>query len=288
MSKLLQVYYTAVLGALGGLLGWWAVGALQTALWPLWAGYAAAGAGLGLAIAACVAATDGALVKRSWRRASRDGLLGGLAGAALGAIGLIIAGAIFLLLGGGFGGRAAGWMLLGGAIGLSEIAVSGRRSRAALGALGGLAGGLLGGLMYEGLTQAFLDASDQAQVVVGGAGLVLVGGCIGALVPMARHALSRGELRVVHGEQAGLVREVLDAASIGRYDGNDLYLPDAGVAWRHALVCRGESGFRLEVLPGAESGALVGAAAVPPGGSAPLSGGERIRLGDAEIEFVGR
>jgi pSer/pThr/pTyr-binding forkhead associated (FHA) protein len=93
---------------------------------------------------------------------------------------------------------------------------------------------------------------------------------------------------VVRGEQTGLVREVIDAASIGRYDGNDLYLPDAGVAWRHALVRRAEAGFRIEVLPGAEAGALVGAAQVAPGGSAPLAGGERIRLGDAELEFRGR
>lgn len=285
MNKPLQIYYTAVLGALGGLLGWWAVGAVETATWALWAAYPFVGAGLGLCVAGCVAATDGALIKRSRRRALLDALRGGLAGALLGALGLSLAGAIFLLLGGGFAGRAAGWMLLGAAIGLSDLAVSAGRRRALLGALGGLAGGLAGGLLYEALTLAFLDASDRAQVVVGGVGLVIVGACIGALIPLARQALARGEIRVLRGEQAGLVREVHDAASIGRYDGCDMYLPDAGVAWRHALVRRDSGGFRLEVLPGAEGGAVVGAQPVAAGTAAPLRGGERIRLGEAELEF---
>ncbi|HWQ14998.1 MAG TPA: hypothetical protein VNL77_19525, partial [Roseiflexaceae bacterium] len=95
MSKRMQIYYTAVLGALGGLLGWWAVGAVETARWLIWLAYPFVGAGLGLCIAGCVAATDGALVKRSPRRAWLDGLRGGLAGAALGALGLTLAGALF-------------------------------------------------------------------------------------------------------------------------------------------------------------------------------------------------
>jgi hypothetical protein len=288
MTKALQIYYTAVLGALGGLLGWWSVGAIETTSWSLWVAYVFVGAGLGLSIAACVAATDGALVKRSRRRALVDAVRGGAAGAILGALGLVVAGVVFLVFGGGFAGRAAGWMLLGAAIGLSDFAVSGRRRRALLGALGGVFGGLIGGILYESLTLLFLDASDRAQVVVGGVGLVVVGGCIGALIPLARQALAAGELRVLLGTQAGLAREVTDTVTIGRYDGCDLYLPDTGVAWRHALVRRVESGFQFEVLPGATGGAQVGSVVVQPGGFVQLSGGERIRLGEAELAFVGR
>ena len=57
---------------------------------------------------------------------------------------------------------------------------------------------------------------------------------------------------------------------------------------RHALVRRVDGGFQLEVLPHSEGGALVGGRAVQPGGAAPLASGERIRLGEAELEFVGR
>jgi hypothetical protein len=179
-------------------------------------------------------------------------------------------------------------MLLGGFIGLSDLLVSRRLNRALYGALGGLAGGLAGGVLYEALTQAFLTQSDRAQVVVGGVGLIVLGACIGALIPLARQALSRGELRVLNGEQAGLVREVSDSASIGRYDGCDVYLPDSSVAWRHALIRRTSAGFALEVLAESGRAATVGERRVGPGESAPLRGGERIWLGETAVEFVGR
>jgi len=288
MNKTMQVYYTAVLGALGGLLGWWIMGSIPTGAWNVWLAYPLVGAGLGLCIGGCVAATDGAVIKRSPSRALHDGLLGGAAGALAGLIGLLLAELGFLGTGGGFAGRAIGWMLLGGFIGLSDLLVNRQTNRARYGALGGLMGGLLGGVLYEGLTQLFRTQSDRAQVVVGGVGLVLLGACIGMLIPLARQVLSRGELRVLNGEQAGLVREVTDSASIGRYDGCDLYLPDGTIAWRHALVRRTAQGFSMQVLVDAEHGALVGERRLAPGESVELRGGEQIWLGETAIQFVGR
>jgi hypothetical protein len=288
MSKRMQVYYSAVLGALGGLLGWWIVGSVPTGAWNIWVAYPLVGAGLGLWIGGCVAAADGAVVKRSAGRALADGLRGAAAGALAGLLGLLLAELSFLGVGAGFAGRAIGWMLLGGLIGLAEPLLSRQVNRARYGALGGLAGGLLGGVLYEGLTRLFLSQSDRAQVIVGGVGLILLGACIGALIPLARQVLSRGELRVLNGEQAGLVREVTDSASLGRYDGCDLYLPDPSVAWRHALVRRTDAGFVMQVLSEAERGVTVGQRPVGPGESAPLRSGERIWLGETAIEFVGR
>ncbi len=288
MSKMMQVYYSAVLGALGGLLGWWIVGSVETGAWNVWLAYPLVGAGLGLWIGGCVAATDGAVIKRAVRPALRDGLRGALSGALAGLIGLLLAELSFLALGAGFAGRALGWMLLGGCIGLAEPLLRRQIHRARYGALGGLAGGLLGGLLYEGLTQLFLAQSGQAQIIVGGVGLILLGACIGALIPLARQALSRGELRVLNGEQAGLVREVTDSASLGRYDGCDLYLPDPAVAWRHAVVRRTEAGFAVQVLSEAERGLMVGTQQLRPGETAALRSGERIWLGETAVEFVGR
>jgi hypothetical protein len=288
MNKTMQVYYSAVLGALGGLLGWWIVGSVATGAWSVWLAYPLVGAGLGLWIGGCVAATDGAVIKRSIRPALRDGLRGAAAGAMAGLIGLLLAELSFLAVGAGFAGRAIGWMLLGGFIGLAEPLLSQQINRARYGALGGLAGGLLGGALYEGLTQLFLARSGQAQVIVGGVGLILLGACIGALIPLARQVLSRGELRVLNGEQAGLVREVTDSASLGRYDGCDLYLPDPAVAWRHALVRRTDQGFTMQVLSEAEHSATVGERRVGPGESVLLRSGERIWLGETAIQFVGR
>jgi hypothetical protein len=272
MNKTMQIYYTAVLGALGGLLGWWIMGSLPTGAWNVWLAYPLVGMGLGACIGGCVAATDGAVIKRSASRAVRDGLAGGLVGGLAGLAGLLLAELGFLAIGGG----------------LSDLLVRRRLNRALYGAAGGVAGGLVGGALYELMTQAFLAQSDRAQTVVGGVGLIVLGACIGGLIPLARLALARGELRVLSGEQAGLVREISDTATIGSYDGCDLYLPDRAVAWRHALVRRTAQGFALEVLPEAQHAVLIGDRPLAPGQALPLHGGERIWLGETALEFVGR
>jgi hypothetical protein len=285
MSRRLRIYYMAVLGALGGLLSWWVIGAGERWLERL-GGLPAVGAGLGLCMGACLAVTDGALAKRVAGRALRDGLAGALAGALFGLAGLLLAERGFLALGGGFGGRALAWMLLGGLIGAADLLVSRRPRRALYGALGGMAGGVLGGLLYEALTQLFRAQSDRVQLVVGGIGLMLLGACLGALIPLARQIFARGELRVLTGEQAGLAVEVTDLATLGRYDGCEVYLPDPGVAWRHALVRRAEGGFALDVLADAGRAARVDGREIAPGQSLALHGGERIVLGETVVTFV--
>ena len=47
MSKPMQVYYSAMLGALGGLLGWWSVGAVPTGAWNVWLAYPLVGPNCG-------------------------------------------------------------------------------------------------------------------------------------------------------------------------------------------------------------------------------------------------
>jgi hypothetical protein len=288
MSKWLQIYFSTIFGALGGLAGWWLVGAVATQTWGVWLAALFVGGGLGACLGALVAAADGAVVKRKPARAIRDGVLGGVAGLLFGALGMLAAQVAFFALSGGWQGRALSWMLLGLLIGAGDLLVSRRPQRAAYAAVGGLTGGLLGGLLYEGLTQLFLTASGPAQVWIGGLGLVIVGACIGALIPLARQVLSRGELRVLRGEQAGLVREITDKASIGRYDGNDLYLPDNGVAWRHAEVRRAGDGFELAVHADIDGSARVGEHTLGPGTAHQLRSGDRISIGGAELEFVGR
>ncbi len=288
MSKALQIYYHALFGALGGLLGWWMMGSFPTQTWNIWLAAPFLGAGLGLCIGGLVAATDGAMIKRVPGRAIRDGVLGALAGAALGVVGFILAQQGFLWLQGGFIGRTLSWMVLGLLVGLSDLAVSGRKQRASYAALGGLAGGLVGGLLYEALTQLFLAQSNTAQVLLSGLGLVIVGACIGGLIPFARQVFSRGELRVLQGEQKGLVREVTDTATIGYYDGNDLYLPDMGVAWRHAVVRSTSNGFELSVLAESEQPVQVGHETIAPGSSHPLASGDTLHIGQAVVQFVGR
>ncbi len=288
MSKQLQIYYYAVFGALGGLSGWWIMGSFATQGWNIWLSSVVVGMGLGLCMGGLIAATDGAMIKHVNSRAVRDGLFGAGAGAMAGFLGLLLAQVVWIILDGGFFARALVWGILGLLIGLSDIVVSRRLQRASYAALGGLLGGLVGGMIYEGLTQLFLDQSGTAQIVTGGVGLIIVGACIGGLIPLARQVFSQGELRVVLGKQAGLVREITERATIGRYDGNDLYLPDGSVSWRHVQVCRIEDGFELDVFAEAEQPVQVGTHMVVPGQKYLLKSGDTIRIGEALVQFVGR
>jgi hypothetical protein len=288
MSKRMQIYYNAVFGGIGGLLGWWAMGSLNAGSWNIWLASVVIGAGIGGGIGALVASMEGAVIKRSSTRALADALKGALAGVVAGMLGLVLGQIGFLALGGGFVGRPLGWMLLGLFVGLSELSVSRRLRRASYGALGGLAGGLIGGLIYEGLTQLFINRSDEAQSWVGGFGLVLMGACIGALIAFTRQAFSRGELRVLNGRREGTVREVIDTMVLGSYDGCDIYLPDATVAKRHALVRHSEKGFSIALLPDVAPGALLNGHLVAPGQEQPLHNGDIIQFGGTQVQFVGR
>jgi hypothetical protein len=288
MSKLLQIYYNAVFGAIGGLLGWWALGSLQTGSWNIWLASLAIGAGIGAAIGAFVAAVDGAMIKRSSRRALTDAITGALAGVFGGLLGLVLGQTSFLALGGGFIGRPIGWMLLGLFVGLGELVVSRKLRRASYGAVGGLLGGLIGGLIYEGLTQLFIAQSDEVQSWVGGFGLALMGACIGALIAFTRQALSHGELRVLTGRREGTVREISDGVTIGSYDGCDIYLPDGALARHHALVQRGRQGFSIKLLPEAAAGAIVGGQPITLGQERALQNGDIIQLGGTQVQFIGR
>jgi hypothetical protein len=294
MSKHMQVYYHAIFGALGGLLGWWIMGGLNAQTWNIWLYASVMGSGLGLCIGGMIAATDGAMVKRVSKRAIRDGAIGAFSGAVAGMMGLILAQIVWSILTGGFVARAVAWMLLGLLIGIGDVIVSQQVRRASYAAIGGLVGGIVGGLIYEGLTQLFLTKSGTTQIVVGGLGLIIIGACIGGLIPFARQVLSRGEIRVTHGEQTGLVREVTDRTSIGKYDGNDLYLPDGGVSWRHAVVSRAESGFVITVLEQSEAPVTIGGQGtvggmeIAPGMSHSLHNGDEIRIGEAVLVFLGR
>jgi hypothetical protein len=288
MNKRMQIYYSAVLGALGGLLGWWLMGSFNTGAWNVWLAYPVVGAGLGLFIGGCVALTDGAMIKRAPRAALVDSLRGGFAGALAGLLGLLLAELIFLGVGAGFIGRALGWMLLGAFIGLAEPLLRRQRLRARYGAIGGLLGGLIGGGIYEVLTQLYRAQSGSAQIVLGGVGLVVLGACIGAFIPLARQVLAKAELRVLNGVQQGLVREVTDSTSIGSYDGCDVYLPDPSISWRHAFVRRTQQGFSIEVKDDAKKGIQVRGQELAPDQSLILQNGDQIWLGETQVQFVGR
>jgi hypothetical protein len=290
VSKNWQIYYNAVFGAIGGLLGWFVIGQLDTGSWrSITLAYIVAGAGIGFFIGAAAGAVEGIIIKQSVSRAILGAAMGGLAGLASGVVGLFIGQQAFLLIQGGLLGRAIGWTFLGLFLGLGEGIVSRKVKQTSYGAIGGTIAGFLGGLIYESMTQLFLEQSNQAQIVVGGLGLIIIGASLGGLVPLsvdviARVAANRGMVRVLNGRRAGLELSVVDVITLGSYDGCDLYLPgDSQIEKKHAKIGKGASGF--SVLNIGATPLLVNDQPVYSQQSQLLSPGSQIRLGQTIVLF---
>ncbi len=293
MNKARQIYYNAVFGAIGGLLAWQLVGLFATGAWPLTAANAFIGAGAGLCIGFATGAVDGIINKLALRPALIGGAKGALIGLCSGAAGMVLGGLLFVVTGGGFQGRLLGWVLLGLLLGLGEGMVSRSLQRASYGAVGGAVAGAIGGLLYELMTQIFVrqDAAsaagmDNVQMIMSAAGLILIGACLGALIPMTITLLAQGRLRVLSGPRAGLEVDVLDAVTLGSYDGCALYLPgDKAVARKHARVHRQEGRFFVTDLD-TPTGTRVNGAPLAPGSAVPIAKGAKIQMGQVVVELL--
>jgi len=291
MSKWQQVYYNAVFGAIGGLLGWLIVGSVSTKTWNIWLEYAFVGGVVGLCIGALVGAVEGAIVKRSVPRAVLGAMLGAVAGLVSGLAGLLIGEAGFKLIQGGLLGRALGWMFFGLFLGLGEGVVSRKLKRASYGMVGGAVAGLVGGVIYEAMTQLFLEKSEQAQMIVGALGLVLVGACLGGIIPLSVEAIARvagrGTLMVLNGRRQGLEKSVVDGVTLGSYDGCDMYLPgDRGIDGKHAAVYKGTGGFFVRNIS-KEFPLQVGDDVLMPGmADRRLQTADQILLGQTAVRFI--
>lgn len=285
MSKARQIYYNAVFGAIGGLLGWLVVGSVSTGTWSIWLAYAFVGAGVGIFIGGMTGAVEGVVIKGSIPRAALGALAGAVAGLLSGLLGLLLGEAGFLLIGGGLVGRSLGWLLLGLFLGIGEGVVSWSWRRSSYGAIGGTLAGAIGGIIYEGTTQAFLDRGDAVQMVVGALGLILIGACLGSIIPLSIIIAARGTLHVINGRKKGLEKEIVDAVTLGSYDGCDVYLPgDPAIAQKHACIYRKGGQFFIEDLV-STSGVYINGTHVAPGSTMEIKKGAKIRLGSTEVEL---
>lgn len=288
MTRTMQIYYNAVFGAIGGLAAWLLVGTFPTGDWNLWLAVAFIGAGTGLLIGGGVGMVEGVVVKRSVVQAMLGLVLGGIAGVFSGLVGLLIGQAVFLISGGGFLGRALGWTALGFCLGAGQGIINRKPRRTFYGLVGGTLAGLVGGLVYEGVTQLFLQQSDIAQVFLGALGLILIGASLGGItalsVEMIERVVGRGILVVKTGQRAGMEVSVTDAVTLGSYDGCEVYLPgDKAIAKQHARV--GKQGDAVVVQDlGSPGGTFVGDVRVSATGHT-LKDGDQIRLGNTVVEL---
>ncbi|MBI5302638.1 MAG: FHA domain-containing protein [Chloroflexi bacterium] len=237
MSLRMRVYYYAVLGALGALIGWRisdTLGFMRGV--NVYVNDLVLGGIIGLCLGLLIGASEG-LLARSWYRAARAGALAGGIGLLAGAIGLPVGEFVFQITGGELIGRALGWALFGALIGLSEGVTSGTQMWK--GAVGGVLGGLLGGIVLFVL-QSLIGATVIGKML----GLVLLGAAVGVFIALIVVLLSRAWLEVVSGKLKG-TEFILDkylhahgpAAIIGSNDFKaDIALPDPGIAPQHARL----------------------------------------------------
>lgn len=284
MSRTMRTYYYAVLGAIGGLVGWQVSNVLGLSFSKsIYLSDLVTGALLGLCLGLPLGAAEG-LITMNPLRALRAGAIGGLAGLIGGAIGLPIGEAIFQIIGAGVFGRAIGWGIFGALIGLAEGFTG--RSQMWKGALGGALGGVIGGVLLETIKLSGEDLTAGKAT-----GLVLMGGFIGALIALIVVLLSRAWLEVTSGKLKGtsfildkFLREGGPTAIIGSSPlKSEIVLPDPDIDPQHAMLTGAGSHFSLKDM--SLGGTLVNNRKIE---RIELSDGHSIHMGNTSMVYHAR
>jgi hypothetical protein len=306
MALLVRIYFNAVFGALGGLIGWMLFGVFgerTTSDFGQWLlGGGLIGGAIGYFVVSVDAVRDLSLVR--FARLETYGLLLGALGGALGMcvgewVNIFIVRRLIGPPGEGFSGshlagfmlgRALGWMFLGVAIGISEgIAARslGRMSYSTLGgAIGGFVGGALFGLFYYVLVIQRERADQGAAGYFWAAlGLVILGACIGSLSALVQGVLQPASLKVMRGWQEGREYPVIKPETLlGREEHADIALfRDKKVEKRHALIRRTHNRFVLVNNQSPPEQTRINDQPVPR--DRELHDGDRIQLGNIVLRF---
>lgn len=310
MKSRSRIYYHLVIGACGGLTGWYAstlflstVGGTPQSL----GAQALYGSILGATIGVAIAAYDG-IMNHSWRRFIKYGSIGFGLGAAAGAAALPLAQLIYgsllrtagdqpavpawqaVLIG------TACWLLVGGLIGFGEGIGKGTQSWKGL--LGGLAGGLAGGIFYE-LNRAASGAVKEPfrfQFILA-LSLLVLGAAISAAIALVIELLKAAELEILDGKFAGRSYDVTKYVDpkLGSYRsgiigsdqwGAQIFLPgDSEVLPRHAEINFANGAPTLTVTPEASKRATTFINGRRLALSAPLSDGDRLKFGSTNLIY---
>ena len=249
MSRTTRLYYYAILGAMGGLIGWQASNMMGLSFWSnLYLSEIVVGGLIGLSIGALIGLSEG-FVSRNPLQILKSGLFSGGLGLVGGGIGLPLAEGFFQLLGAEPWSRAIGWALFGLLIGGAFGITSGNQVWKP--ALGGGIGGLLGGITLESIRVLFQDPLIGKAV-----GLTSLGAAIGIFIALIVLLLSRAWLEVISGKMKGsefildkFIKKNGPSAFLGRSPlKSDIVLPDPDVAPQHALLKGEDSHFTLKDL----------------------------------------
>jgi hypothetical protein len=281
MSRWLRTYNYGILGAVGGLLGWQISNLAGLSFTGnVYLSEVFVGGLIGLCIGLLIGVTEG-LFTLNFARALRAGLVSAGLGLIAGAIGLPLGEILFQILGAGFIGRALGWGLFGGLIGLAEGITGG--SQMWKGALGGLLGGIVGG--------GFLEAARDGlkNPLLGKAlGMVLLGASVGALIALIVVLLSRAWIEVASGKLRGaefILDKFLKAKGPSVILGSDalkadIVFPDPDVDPQHAMLTGDGSHFTIKDM--SKTGTYVNKRRVE---RTQLADRQILRLGNTELIY---
>jgi hypothetical protein len=321
MSLLIRIYYNAVFGGLGGLLGWMLFGifgsrnpsgalgkSLENSLnihidkldqmVQMLLGGTLIGGFIGYLIVSVDAIRDGALV-----RFARLATYGVLLGAVGGAVGMFLGDKVNYFLNDQLGtnvspttsclvamlARGLGWTVLGLTIGMCEGIAAKSLGKFSYGAIGGSLGGFVGGSMFGLLYHLSIQNQEQGSSYWANAlGLVILGASIGSLSALVQGVFQPASVKVMRGWQEGREYPLDKAASLlGRDEHADIALfRDMKVEKKHAYIKRIGPEYVLVNNDAPSQYTLVNDVAVTQ--SQELHDGDRIQLGNVILRFQGR
>ena len=281
MNRSMRTYYYAVLGAIGGLVGWKVSDLLGLSFVAnIFLSEAIVGALIGLSIGFFIGITEGALT-RNIVQAGKSGLIGAVLGLVAGAIGLPLSELLFQGVGAGWIGRMLGWGIFGLLIGLAEGVVG--KNQAWKGMLGGLVGGAIGGFLLE-MTRIWFKDPLIGKVV----GLILLGASTGAFISLMVVLLSKAWLEVASGKLKGtefildkFMRQGGPAIAIGSSPlKSEIVFPDPDIAPQHAMLTSDGLNFSLKDM--SMNGTFINNRRIE---RSQLANGQRIRMGNTELVY---
>jgi MFS family permease len=299
-----RIYFNAVFGGLGGLIGWMLFGIFAQKAAPadqIRTQLALGGALIGGSIGYLLVGAD-ALRDRSALRFFRLGAYGLILGAVGGAPGMLLGDLVLYQLTASMGtfkpgepgalagamlARGIGWVLLGVAIGISEGLAARSLGKFSYGALGGALGGLVGGAIF-GLAVEQSRGREALGPWWGAFGLVILGCMIGSLSALVQAAFEPASVRVLRGWQEGREYALARVDNVlGRDEHADVALfRDMKVEKRHAFILR--KGQRYVLVNRDSPPATTRVNGQPINGACDLNDGDRIELGGVLLRFQAR
>lgn len=322
MKDNVRIYYYFIIGAIGGLTGWYLSTILGNNIGEDFAAetfgkgfayYVFFGATLGAIIGVAVSAYDG-ISNRSFQRFIKFGAIGLLLGALAGAISLPLIDFIYQSLASAASqAKSSGgnkvllvfligslcWILFGGFIGLGEGI--GKGTQAWKGVLGGMLGGLLGGIIYE-INRAVNPPSTLGEDnfnshFFSAVSFTLLGAAVSSSVAFVTTALKSAWIEVLDGKAAGrnyditkYVDQKLGAAKAGIIGSDEwsahIYLPGDNEVLPHHAEINYQNGYpTITVMPEAakhQTTYLNGSRLTH---SSPLVNGDRIQIGSTNLIY---